>query len=104
GRLDSLVGLRANGEEFPIEASISQVEHHGRRLFTVILRDITEKRRAEAQLLRAQRLESVGTLAGGLAHDLNNILAPIMVSVRLLRRKLANDPEGLECVAMLEQL
>lgn len=104
GRLDSLHGLRSNGEEFPIEASISQVEIRGKRLFTVILRDITEKRRAESQLLRAQRLESVGTLAGGLAHDLNNILAPIMVSVRLLERKLAADPEGLECVAMLGQL
>ena len=104
GRLQSLFGLRASGEEFPIEASISQVEVGGKKLFTVILRDITEKRHAEAQLLRAQRLESVGTLAGGLAHDLNNILAPIMVSVRLLQRKLAQDPEGLECVAMLEQL
>jgi len=104
GRLNSLFGLRSNGEEFPIEASISQVDIRGRKLFTVILRDITEKRRAEAQLLRAQRLESVGTLAGGLAHDLNNILAPIMVSVRLLERKLASDPEGLECVAMLGQL
>jgi two-component system, cell cycle sensor histidine kinase and response regulator CckA len=104
GRLNTLFGLRSNGEEFPIEASISQVEVQGKKLYTVILRDITEKRRGEAQLLRAQRLESVGTLAGGLAHDLNNILAPIMVSVRLLERKLANDPEGLECVAMLEQL
>jgi PAS domain S-box-containing protein len=104
GRLNSLFGVRSNGEEFPIEASISQVEIRGKKLFTVILRDITEKRRAEAQLLRSQRLESVGTLAGGLAHDLNNILAPIMVSVRLLERKLAKDPEGLECVAMLEQL
>ena len=104
GRLIPLSGLRANGEEFPMEASISQVEVHGRKLFTVILRDITEKRLAEAQLLRAQRLESVGTLAGGLAHDLNNILAPIMVSVRLLERKLANDPEGLECVALLGSL
>ena len=104
GRLNSLFGLRSSGEEFPIEASISQVEIRGRKLFTVILRDITEKRRAEAQLLRSQRLESIGTLAGGLAHDLNNILAPIMVSVRLLERKLAKDPEGLECVAMLEQL
>lgn len=104
GLLNPLFGLRASGEEFPIEASISQVEVGGKKLFTVILRDITEKRRAEAQLLRAQRLESVGTLAGGLAHDLNNILAPIMVSVRFLERRLANDPEGLECVAMLEQL
>ena len=104
GHLNPLFGLRASGEEFPIEASISQVEVGGKKLFTVILRDITEKRHAEAQLLRAQRLESVGTLAGGLAHDLNNILAPIMVSVRFLQRRLANDPEGLECVAMLEQL
>lgn len=104
GRLSTLFGLRSSGDEFPIEASISQVEIRGRKLLTVILRDITEKRRAEAQLLRAQRLESVGTLAGGLAHDLNNILAPIMVSVRLLERKLAGDPEGLECVAMLGQL
>jgi PAS domain S-box-containing protein len=104
GRLSTLFGLRSSGDEFPIEASISQVEIRGRKLLTVILRDITEKRRAESQLLRAQRLESVGTLAGGLAHDLNNILAPIMVSVRLLERKLAGDAEGLECVAMLGQL
>jgi len=104
GRLSSLFGLRATGEEFPIEASISQVTVGAKKLFTVILRDITEKRRAEMQLLRAQRLESIGTLAGGLAHDLNNILAPIMVSVRMLERKLAGDAEGLETVAMVKQL
>ena len=104
GRLASLFGLRADGTEFPIEASISQVEVGGKKLFSVILRDITEKRRSELQLLRAQRLESVGTLAGGLAHDLNNILAPIMLSVRLLERKLKGDKEGLEYVGMLDQL
>ncbi len=47
--------------------------------------DITEQKKLEAQYLRAQRMESVGTLAGGIAHDLNNILAPIMISVELLR-------------------
>lgn len=104
GRLNVLMGVRASGEEFPMEASISHVEIRGRKLYTVILRDITEKRSAEAQLMRAQRLESIGTLASGLAHDLNNILAPIMVSVSLLERKLAADPEGLEYVAMLGQL
>ena len=54
--------------------------------------DITEKKKLEAQYLRAQRLESIGTLASGVAHDLNNILAPIVMSVNLLRESLT-DPD-----------
>ena len=47
--------------------------------------DITEKKNIEQQFLRAQRMESIGTLAGGIAHDLNNVLAPIMMSIDLLK-------------------
>ena len=47
--------------------------------------DITERKRLESQFLRAQRLESIGTLAGGIAHDLNNVLSPIMLSIELLK-------------------
>jgi PAS domain S-box-containing protein len=47
--------------------------------------DITERKKLEQQFLRAQRLESIGTLAGGIAHDLNNILAPIVMSIDLLK-------------------
>jgi PAS domain S-box-containing protein len=47
--------------------------------------DLTEQKRLEQQFLRAQRMESVGTLAGGVAHDLNNILAPIMMSIGVLK-------------------
>jgi two-component system cell cycle sensor histidine kinase/response regulator CckA len=47
--------------------------------------DITEKKKIEAQFLRAQRMESIGTLAGGIAHDLNNILSPIMMSIDILK-------------------
>ena len=47
--------------------------------------DITEKKKIETQFLRAQRMESIGTLAGGIAHDLNNILAPIMMSIDILK-------------------
>ena len=47
--------------------------------------DITGRKKLEQQFLRAQRLESIGTLAGGIAHDLNNVLAPIMMSIGLLK-------------------
>ena len=47
--------------------------------------DITEKKKLEQQFFRAQRMESIGTLAGGIAHDLNNVLAPILMSIELLR-------------------
>ncbi len=55
--------------------------------------DITDKKQMEAQFLRSQRLESLGTLASGIAHDLNNILTPILLVVQLLPLKLGNlDP------------
>jgi PAS domain S-box-containing protein len=53
----------------------------------VVNTDITEKKKFEAQFLRAQRMESIGTLAGGIAHDLNNVLAPILMAVQLLALK-----------------
>ena len=57
--------------------------------------DITEHRKLEHQFLRAQRLESIGTLAGGIAHDLNNILAPISMAVELLKMRVT-DPRSTE--------
>jgi signal transduction histidine kinase/ActR/RegA family two-component response regulator len=47
--------------------------------------DVTGRKRIEQQFLRAQRMESIGTLAGGIAHDLNNVLAPILMSIELLK-------------------
>lgn len=68
----------------------------------VINKDITERKERETQLFRAQRLESIGTLAGGIAHDLNNVLTPIITSVSLLRTD-ETDPDKLEMLALLEQ-
>ena len=53
--------------------------------------DITGRKKLEDQFYRAQRMESLGTLASGIAHDLNNVLQPIMVSVELLKTKVADD-------------
>jgi len=53
--------------------------------------DVTEKRRLEEQVLRAQRMEMIGELAGGVAHDLNNVLAPVLMGMDLLRAKAQDD-------------
>ena len=53
--------------------------------------DVTDRRQLEQQFYRAQRLESIGTLAGGIAHDLNNVLAPIILGVGLLKDRLSDE-------------
>jgi len=63
--------------------------------------DVTERKNLEQQFLRAQRMESIGTLAGGIAHDLNNVLAPILMSIELLRMEETN-PRRLGILTTIE--
>lgn len=66
-----------------------------------MIRDLTERKRLEAQFLRAQRMEGIGTLASGIAHDLNNALLPILMSVEMLS-DLARDDGDRAVLATLE--
>ena len=63
--------------------------------------DITERKKLEAQFLRAQRMESIGTLASGIAHNLGNLLSPILMSFQLLKRKFT-DVESQHMLAILQ--
>lgn len=94
---DRLVGrewrLRfRNGKEIDAELTIVRIGVQcGEELMLTMIRDISEKKAMEANFLRSQRLESIGALAGGVAHDFNNILAPIFMASSMLRMQLNRD-------------
>lgn len=68
----------------------------------IVHTDKTEQKRAEEHLLRAQRMESIGTLAGGIAHDLNNILSPILMAADMLQLNLT-DPESSRWLGLVRE-
>lgn len=85
----NLTNKRKDGTFYDEEAVITPVLDEAGKIthFIAIKEDVTEKHRMENQLLRSQRMESIGLLAGGVAHDLNNVLAPIMMSIELLKEQ-----------------
>jgi PAS domain S-box-containing protein len=117
GRLGTLYGRRASGEEFQIEASISQVQSSDGKLFTVILRDVTERVRAELalqarteelktmsqQLWQSAKLATMGELAASIAHELNNPLAILSLRIESLLAGLPDDSAARRELRVMEQ-
>src|ERR1035437_9014092 len=99
-----LINRRKDGSEFPISLNVSPI--HDATGQTVGLmgmaQDITEKKLLEEKFLHAQRLESIGLLSAGIAHDLNNVLAPIVLAAPLLRDSLSTARD-LKILDMLEK-
>lgn len=95
---------RRSGETINIESRWTLVrdEKGVPDYYLMINTDITEQKRTQEHLFRAQRMESIGTLAGGIAHDLNNILSPIMMSVDMLRLN-ENDAETYRWLDMIKE-
>ncbi len=82
-----------DGEEIILQSkrTLLRDEEGNPKAIFIVNSDITEMKKLEAQLLSAQRLESLGTLASGIAHDLNNVLAPILLAVEFLKNKISED-------------
>lgn len=82
-----------NGEILVIETSGTPIFDNDHKLlgYRGVDTNMTERKRIEAEILRSQRLESIGRLAGGIAHDLNNVLAPIVMAVPLLRDEITDE-------------
>ena len=98
-----LTGLRADGSDLPLELTVARLGNDNRTILTGFLRDITERRALEEQLRQSQKLEAVGRLAGGVAHDFNNILMSIMGAADLLLMQLTPDDQARGEVSEIKQ-
>jgi PAS domain S-box-containing protein len=100
-----LTALKADGSEFPVELSVSRIGGDARGAMTGFIRDITERRALEEQLRQSQKLEAIGRLAGGVAHDFNNILMSIMGAADLLLMEVpADDPARGEAIEIKQSV
>ncbi|MBX3501396.1 MAG: PAS domain S-box protein [Alphaproteobacteria bacterium] len=91
-----LVGQRKDGTPLPVTVAIGEAMLDGERIFVGVIHDLSERKAAEAGLNRARRLESIGQLTGGVAHDFNNILMVIIATAEALADELAHEPARLE--------
>ena len=89
------VRLHKDGHRVNVLVTLSPVRDEAGHVVGVsnIARDITERKKLEAHFLRAQRMEAIGTVAGGVAHDLNNLLSPMLMIRTLLREELSGEQE-----------
>jgi PAS domain S-box-containing protein len=90
GRRIEVNAVNADGSEFPVELTVVRLPEEP-PVFAAFVRDLTERRSLEAQLLHAQKMEAVGRLAGGIAHDFNNLLTVILSYAALM---LSEMPSG----------
>jgi PAS domain S-box-containing protein len=84
---------RADGEVFPVEVLLTAVPMPGRSMLHVVWRDLTERRRLEAELVQAHKMEALGRLSSGIAHDFNNLLVAIIGHSELLLADLGDLPD-----------
>ena len=91
GRL--VKGLTKNGAVFPMELAVGEARANGQRIFTGFVRDLTSRQKMEEELRQSQKMEAVGQLTGGVAHDFNNILTAITANLEMLYPRLGDTEQ-----------
>ena len=98
GNTRELEGLRRDGTVFPMEISVGVSRAGGKTNYVGILRDITERKQTQDQLLHSQKLEAIGQLTGGVAHEFNNLLTAIGGFGRMALRDVSDAARIEKCV------
>jgi len=88
-----VLGRRRDGTTFPMEVSMGEAQQDGETICVGILHDLTERKQTEAQLVQAQKMETVGQLSGGIAHDFNNLLTVVVGNADALSEMLKARPD-----------
>jgi signal transduction histidine kinase len=91
GKTIEVLGKRKNNQEFPVEVSVTTYMIDDKTYFTTTIHDITERNKMEEKIRRSEKMEAIGTLAGGVAHDLNNILSAMVGYPDLLLLTIPED-------------
>ncbi|MBN1398294.1 MAG: PAS domain S-box protein [Bacteroidetes bacterium] len=95
--------LTRKGDLIDVSVNASIVrDETGQPLIRTVARDITEKKNLEAKIIHAQRIDSIGNLAGGVAHDFNNILTSILGSTSIMKRKMKPDEQWYRFADIIE--
>ena len=94
-RTHELIFKRRNGQRFPVLVTPSTtIDDRGQLIHIATVKDISDRKEGERRLIEAQRLKTMGTLAGGLAHDLNNLLTPVLGYADALMKGLLDVDEA----------
>lgn len=103
GERGEISGRRRDGSLFTAVASVLKVDVEGRRIFSVTLRDVTQRKELEEQLRQSQKMEAIGRLAGGIAHDFNNLATVIVGYCEVARLHLPEHTPAMRAVQEIEK-